>query len=187
MRPSHVKTEKNPSMSPQAQSRERAQRVLMFWFEMKPSAPRAASMVRTFVPHVLPMTADMLHGDTKPQLGLEQQLTGQAQRNIRACLHHSHTRVGSMFLSHGRCMLVSRERRDPQVQGRVVPQLHSRVLRCCGVESSSSIRKMRLSGNDRATHNTQSPTRCACDGAPSSWSLKSSSLLRGNSIDREME
>ena len=79
-------------MSPQAPSRVaeskegRAQRVLMFWFEMK--LPREGSMVRTFIPHVLPMTVDcktcMLHGDTQPQLGLEQQLlTGQAQRNIR--------------------------------------------------------------------------------------------------------
>ena len=44
------------------------------------------------------MTVDILHGDTLPQLGLEQQLlTCQAQRNLRACLYHSHTNVSSMF------------------------------------------------------------------------------------------
>ena len=54
--------------------------------------PESGSTVRTFTPHVLPMTVDMLHGDTQPQLGFEQQLmTGQTQRNIRACLYHSHT------------------------------------------------------------------------------------------------
>ena len=42
-------------------------------------------MVRTFILHVLPMTVDMLHGDSQPQSGLEQELlTGQAQRNVRA-------------------------------------------------------------------------------------------------------
>ena len=58
----------------------------------------SGSMVRTFIPHDFSMTVDMLHGDTKPHLGLEQQLlTGQTQRNIRACLHRLHTYASSMF------------------------------------------------------------------------------------------
>ena len=41
---------------------------------------------------------DMLHGDTQSQLGLALQLlTGQPQRNFRACLHHLLANVGSMF------------------------------------------------------------------------------------------
>ena len=34
---------------------------------------------------IVPMTVDVLHSDSEPQLGLEQEsLTGQAQRNVRA-------------------------------------------------------------------------------------------------------
>ena len=60
--------------------------------------PESSSVVRAFIPHVLPMTVVSLHGDTQLQLGLEQQLlTGRAQRNIHACLYHSHTNVTSML------------------------------------------------------------------------------------------
>ena len=50
--------------------------------------PESGSMVRTFVSHVLPMTVDMLHGGSQPQLVLQQKLlTRHDQRYIRACLY----------------------------------------------------------------------------------------------------
>ena len=68
----------------------------MFWLELEPSD--RAGVVRTFIHHVLPVTVDVLHGDTQPQLGSEQEsLTGQAQRNTRAYLYHFHTYVGRML------------------------------------------------------------------------------------------
>ena len=70
----------------------------MFSVRDETKCPESGSMVRTFIHHVLPMTVDMLHGDTQPQLGLEQQLlTGKAQGNIRACLYYSRTYVSSTF------------------------------------------------------------------------------------------
>ena len=32
--------------------------------------PEGGRMVCTFIPYILPMTVDMLHGDSQPQLGL---------------------------------------------------------------------------------------------------------------------
>ena len=59
-------------------------------------------MVHTFIRHVLAKTVDLLHGDSQPQLGLEQQLlTGQAQRNVRVCLNHPHTYVSRVRVTAG--------------------------------------------------------------------------------------
>ena len=97
----------------------RTQRVLMFWFEMKPSAPRE----QHHGPHIpSPRFAhDCGHAAWwyEASFGLDVVVADwSSPRNICACLFHSHTFVSSMFLSHRKCKLVSRERRDPQVQGR---------------------------------------------------------------------
>ena len=64
----------------------------------EPKRTERSSMVRTFIPTVLSMTVVMLHGNSHPQVGLEQELlTGQIQRNFLVCLNHSHAFVSRVF------------------------------------------------------------------------------------------